>query len=302
MSGNSTSNNKKRGARRRHFATSIDLHGYFKDRAVSELTSFLEEHRVAGTTAVQIITGTGSHSSGTGGPVLRCAVESLLERRKMEYSRNTPGSFLANPQSGQVWYSQQAASEDTKVILRDANNDDIRIQQAAAKAARNRQYSSKTTTSFDTTSSRSSTPLLDLVGPSLKEVVRCEDELNRAREESLEVAKQVTKEDRELRKVLSVSQSHLELEEQEERDLLDKAVALSKEGEELERQTEERLLQQALAESQREQSLFRESHEQKLQEALSRSLMDVHVASSTDHRQQDEEERMIQQALALSLQ
>jgi hypothetical protein len=297
------------------------------------LTSFLEGHRVAGTTAsVQVVTGTGSHSEHMGGPVLRSAVQSLLERREMEYSRNTAGSYLVNAQSGQVWYSQQSTSEDTKVVLRDGNDDDIRIQQAAisAKAARNRQQQkqgqyvrqssapgmSTGMTLSDNTSS-SARNLLVSAGPSLTEVVRSEAEWNRAKEDSIELArhqnKQNTKEERELRKVLSASEEELKRLEEEETELFDQAVALSKRGELLERRDDERLFQKALAESQREETLAREALvvneqelEQAFQEALTMSLLEDEAGDTiTDvdpHQQQDEEERMMQLALTLSLQ
>jgi hypothetical protein len=339
MSGNGNSSSSfndsnKRSAGRRprctNLATTLDLHGYRKDGAMSELTSFLEGHRVAGTiTSVQVVTGTGSHSSDTGGPVLRSAVANLLERREMAYSRNTVGSFLVNAQSGVTWFSQQSTSEDTKVLLRDGNDDDIRIQQAAAKTARNRQQKQHQyirqssapgestgtlllTGAFDTTSG-SARALLSL-GPSLTEVVRSEAEWNRAKDESMELArhnnKQNTKEERELRKVLSASEEELKRLEEEDRDRFDQAVALSKRGELLERRDDERLLQNALAESQREETLARESLvvneqevEQAFQEALAMSLADAAAGDTDpDPRQQDEEERMIQLALKLSLQ
>jgi hypothetical protein len=338
MSGNINSNSsfhdsQKRGAARRPrcvtLATTLDLHGYRKDGAMSEVTSFLEGHRVAGTTAsVMVITGTGSHSSDIGGPVLRSAVQSLLERREMEFSRNTAGSFLVNAQSGVTWFSQQSTREDTKVVVRDGNDEDIRIQQAAAKAARNRQQrqhqyvrQSSAPMSFtgtqllsgalDTTGSTARA--LRSAGPSLTEVARSEAEWNSAKDESMEVArhhnKQNTKEERELRKVLSASEEELKRIEEEEKERFDQAVALSKRGELLERRDDERLLQNALAESQQEETLAREAlvvHEQELekdfQDALASSLADA-AADASDHREQDEEEleQAFQDALTMSL-
>jgi hypothetical protein len=319
MSGSFNESQKRSAARRPRcvtLATTLDLHGYRKDGAMSELTSFLEGHRVAGTTAsVMVITGTGSHSSDTGGPVLRSAVQSLLERREMDFSRNTAGSFLVNAQSGVTWFSQQSTSEDTKVILRDGNDDDIRIQQAAAKAARNRQrgqhqYVRQSSAPMNLTGTQLLTGAIDTTGssarallsagPSLNEVARSEAEWNSAKDESMELArhhnKQNTKEERELRKVLSASEEELKRIDEEEKERFDRAVALSNRGELLERRDDERLLQNALAESQHEETLAREAsavHEQELekdfQEALASSLVDA-AADGNDRREQDEEE------------
>jgi hypothetical protein len=330
-SGNNKSNSsfndgQERGAARRPrcvtLATTLDLHGYRKDRALSEVTSFLEGHRVAGTTAsVMVITGTGSHSSHIGGPVLRSAVQSLLERREMEFSRNTAGSFLVNAQSGVTWFGQQTSSEDTKVVLRDGNDDDIRIQQAAAKAARNRQqrqhqYVRQSSAPMSLTGGQLLTAgALDTTaaGPSLTEVARSEAEWNSAKDESMELArhhnKQNTKEERELQKVLSASEEELKRIEEEEKERFDQAVALSNRGELLERRDDERLIQNALAESQREETLAREAlvvHEQELeqafQNALASSLADA-AADVSDHREQSEEEleQAFQETLARSL-
>jgi hypothetical protein len=312
----------------RLLATTVDLHGYRKDGAMRELTSFLEGHRVAGTaTPVMVITGTGSHSSDVGGPVLRTAVQSLLERREMEFSRNTAGSFLVKARSGVTWFSQQSNAEDTKVVLRDGNDDDIRIQQAAAKAARNRQRQrqhqyvrqssapmSLTGTrtqlltadgggggnALDTTGSSARALLFGAAGPSLTEVARSEAEWNSAKDESIELArhhnKQNTKEEREMQRVLSASEEELKRIEEEEKERFDQAVALSNRGELLERRDDERLIQNALAESQQEETLAHEALvvqeqelEQAFQDALASSLADA-ATDGSDHREQSEEE------------
>jgi DNA-nicking Smr family endonuclease len=56
----------------------------------------LEDHRrLSGANpVVVIITGTGSHSGATGGPVLRSAVENLLQRRQMHFVRNRNENLL----------------------------------------------------------------------------------------------------------------------------------------------------------------------------------------------------------------
>jgi len=84
----------------------LDLHGYRKSAAIRAVTDYLEVQAKAAASNsleqswVRIITGTGSHSSMFGGPVLRTSVDKLLTKRQMEYQQDTPGSFLVNVCSG----------------------------------------------------------------------------------------------------------------------------------------------------------------------------------------------------------
>lgn len=103
----------------------IDLHGYNVDNALRAVTDFLENHRRNRTNRNQfvlIITGKGVHSSNSGGPVLLGAVDSLLQRRQMEYTKYKTGCFIVKPNSGMVFAScssryHPAMKQDTKVVV-----------------------------------------------------------------------------------------------------------------------------------------------------------------------------------------
>lgn len=76
----------------------LDLHGFTKENAIRQLTTFLERHEMA--PWVCVVTGAGSHSPD--GPVIRNAVKKLLTKRKMEFRKLTPGSFMVNASTGIV--------------------------------------------------------------------------------------------------------------------------------------------------------------------------------------------------------
>ena len=99
---------------------SIDLHGYTKSEGISALTSFLDQvsRRYKGDVWVMVITGSGAHSYG--GPVLRSAVQTLLDKRKMKYTCNGgKASFNVQANSGYVLYAPEGP-RDTKVLLQEA--------------------------------------------------------------------------------------------------------------------------------------------------------------------------------------
>ena len=99
----------------------IDLHGYKKAEGIRNLTLFLEQvtHKKHGEVWVLVITGSGAHSPD--GPVLRTAVEQLLQKRKMKYILNPgKGSFTVNANSGHKLFEPEAPT-DTKVLLKAAS-------------------------------------------------------------------------------------------------------------------------------------------------------------------------------------
>ena len=102
----------------------IDLHGYKKSEAISRLTTFLEQLAATPSPAkggdvwVLVITGSGAHSQH--GPILRTAVQALLEKRKMSFSINPgKGSFSVKANSGFTLYAPELPT-DTKVVLQQA--------------------------------------------------------------------------------------------------------------------------------------------------------------------------------------
>jgi len=274
----------------------LDLHGYKKEAAIRRLTDFLENQHQSNTSSwVCVITGTGSHS--TCGPVLRTAVEKLLCKRKMTFERNTPGSFLIQAASGHVLYNQQQ-EEDSKVVVRSSQEEEIALQLAYTRKHSQNLRRSESSPAF-LEERRGDNRLLG-TGPSLSEVAREERELEQAREESLEsirdLSKTQKKERVELERAVQISKAAKEREEQEEAELLRKAMELSEREVNQQQQEEEQILQQALKDSQKAtvSHLSEQEMEQALQEALQQSMKE---AAATE----DEEERMIQEAMALSL-
>lgn len=113
-------------------ATTLDLHGKLVEDAIAEVTLFLERIRTyhhhaaaltggGGTTCfVQIITGSGSHSRH--GPILRSAVQKLLDKRRMIWKlEHGGGSFQVDALSGDDLYDPGEAT-DSKVLIAEAED------------------------------------------------------------------------------------------------------------------------------------------------------------------------------------
>mmetsp|Transcript_27762 Transcript_27762/g.64303 ORF Transcript_27762/g.64303 Transcript_27762/m.64303 type:complete len:304 (+) Transcript_27762:481-1392(+) len=104
----------------------LDLHGYRKVEAMQRVTRFLEESKNKKKKKkncwVAIITGRGAHSGGTGGPILRAAVQQMLERRQMEYRWMIKrGGFYVNANTGIVLVAPcSIPATDTKIQIVEA--------------------------------------------------------------------------------------------------------------------------------------------------------------------------------------
>mmetsp|Transcript_28385 Transcript_28385/g.31398 ORF Transcript_28385/g.31398 Transcript_28385/m.31398 type:complete len:303 (+) Transcript_28385:49-957(+) len=101
---------------KQEIVATLDLHGFRRDRAIREVTDFLD--RVSKSVDEQcwviIITGSGAHSHGEG-PILRTAVQVLLQKREMTFFLNRGrGSFTVDAKSGLILY-KKVREEDTKV-------------------------------------------------------------------------------------------------------------------------------------------------------------------------------------------
>jgi len=271
----------------------LDLHGYQREAAMAAVTRFLEVHARTGA-LVCIVTGTGSHSPN--GPVLRSALISLLQRRQMEYEQDKPGSFRVRAGTGIVFYRQASTEPDTKLLIENDTDDGFSLRNAMSRSR--------------ATATPSRLELLvppqgHMSGPTLSEVVASETAFSRAREESLDLQRQRTKEEKiresqELQLAMEVSRRQLEVEEDELDDSLQKAIK-SSELEALKREQEEAVMRRAMQESEKEQKkqlapeLTDEELQNALQEAMNLSLRD---ACSV----QDEEEQMLQRVLEMSRQ
>ena len=94
--------------------TTLDLHGKLVEDAIAEVTLFLERIRTYHH-HVQIITGSGSHSRH--GPILRSAVQKLLDKRRMIWKlEHGGGSFQVDALSGVDLYDPGEAT-DSKVLI-----------------------------------------------------------------------------------------------------------------------------------------------------------------------------------------
>jgi len=111
----------------------IDLHGYTKIQAIERTTFFLDQIRhkqrnrnytkttVSGPLMVSIITGSGKHS--TDGPVLRDAIQKLLQKRQMSFQLNHgKGSFTVDALSGIDLYNPDLFKSDTKVLVKHSSD------------------------------------------------------------------------------------------------------------------------------------------------------------------------------------
>lgn len=227
----------------RRVEATLDLHGYRREAAIAELTCFLEKH----STWVRIITGSGSHSRH--GPVIRSAVESLLQRRRVRHERETPGSFLADASTGDLWWRQDSTEEDTKVIVVPAPKENISLPR-------------RTLRSLESSSS-------SLSGPTPAEVAREEREVEQARHESLDQSKHEAKlarsERRELEKILNLSEREYNRDQEKERSELERALAASL------RDDDDVDLQHALDRSERETH----KEDEALLQAIALSLKDM---------------------------
>ncbi|EEC44074.1 predicted protein [Phaeodactylum tricornutum CCAP 1055/1] len=274
----------------------LDLHGFRRERAVRDTVAFLEIHQ---TSWVIVITGSGRHSPE--GPVLRGAVESILQRRGMQFSRNTPGTFLVNAATGHSnYYYQDGCAEDTKVVVRDANEEEVAVQLAMRKTTRGYCGTASGRALHRSSSSSGSSENCLGTGPSLVEVARADQELDQARAESLQLvreeASKYKREAKAIRKAVAKSIDEVRKYEDEEEELLRKAVQLSEEQEASEREEEERILREVLRESEKDSKSSCHSDDA-LREAILRSDCEYNPLASDD----SDEASMIRQAIALSL-
>ncbi|GKY97767.1 hypothetical protein MPSEU_000734900 [Mayamaea pseudoterrestris] len=294
---------------------SLDLHGLTRDVAIRRVTDFLETHAAAPnplpsssattsnnssgsrskhkkrTTWVCIITGSGSHSAQ--GPVLRSEVQKLLERRQMEYSRNTAGSFLVNAPSGITLYAQ-TQSVDSKIIVQGQKQQQSSEEDAVQEFMRNAQAGRVVTLNNprpDASMNGSSSSLNSSEHfPSLQEVQREHNDIVKAQEESLSAfessRKLASQEQSAIQAALALSQEQIDRERQEEEAAILTALEESKSMAELQLKEELDLMKKALDESKQESELQQQQESNLLKKALEDSKLQAEL------EQQHEQEAM----------
>lgn len=234
----------KHDSRLSKVTAAIDLHGYRKPEGISILTSFLDQisrRHKNGEVWVTVVTGSGAHSHE--GPVLRSAVQALLEKREMIYTVNRgKGSFTVKANSGFVLYPPEAP-KDTKVILRNAPE-----KVPALPKPSNRTILQGALINND---------------PLPAEVAATDTAVEESRKDQQKVLKETKKEEKMLTHAVSMSLLHAKEEEKEDEIMMTRALSLST----MESTRVDDVLQQALELSQQELQM-EESDDSELQRAL----------------------------------
>ncbi|KAL3938163.1 MAG: hypothetical protein SGBAC_006870 [Bacillariaceae sp.] len=271
----------------------IDLHGFTKVEAIRRLTVFLEEvgrrqstRRPNASIAcwVLVITGSGAHSQY--GPVLRTAVEALLQKRKMQYlPQRGKGGFTVNANSGIVFF-EPSQPTDSKVLI-------------SHEPAASLSYASILAQHKDRVKAPPTTDMMRSE-PLPFEVAATDSAIQQSRMDLQQEQGREQKEKHQLKKALSLSALELEQEQQEEAKLLEKALSLSMlEGasEPTKNENEEEEIQKALLASQKEEEEKRRE-QQREEELLLQRALSMSVLEKKEKR--DEEEELLQKALSLS--
>jgi len=269
----------------------IDLHGFTRADAIQRLTVFLDEvsrqskknqrPSTSNTCWVLVITGSGAHSPY--GPVLRTAVEELLQKRQMQYvPQRGKGGFTVNANSGIVFF-EPSQPTDSKVVI---SHESASLSYASILAKHRDRVRSPPTEDM-----MKSEPL-----PA--EVAATDSAIKESRMDAQREQGKEQKEKHQLQKALSMSALEQHKEEEEEANLLEKAMSLSiLEGAPEPNENEEEELQKALLASQQEEEEKRREQQREeelmLQQALSVSVLET-------RQERDEEEELLQKALSLS--
>jgi len=284
----------------------LDLHGRRLEEAISEVTSFLDRLRRSAAASsgrpgvqnflfVQIITGSGSHS--THGPILRSAVQKLLDKRGMTYRLiQGGGAFQVDALSGVDLYAPALAA-DSKVVVteqdefhqlassrRSNNAPGASMAQCASNSGRGAPRTVTVPIPMSSFHSSSSDPLPAQVA-SADEKLRTATELSIVESQKHRNDQECMDNEFERQLDRAVSESHLE------------QMAAPKR---IEEEKEEEQFQLKLA---FEESLIDEQYRQQLTEDdYEKTIMLAMEESATEaNRQKASEDDFIQQALAESM-
>lgn len=194
---------------------------------------------------VLVITGSGAHSPD--GPVLRNSVEALLQKRQMQFITNRGrGSFNVKANSGIVFYEPDAP-RDTKVIVKNA-------PETIPALPKPPKISNLAQVALDYGDD----------APTPCEVVATEKAIEESRKDQQEVLKDQKKDEKLLKRAVSMSLLQAQKEDKEEQEIMQRALSLSL----LDSQSNiDDDLQRALELSQKEFEHFPDENEE-LQKAL----------------------------------
>ena len=274
---------------------SLDLHGLTRDVAIRRVTDFLEQHHATKANWVCIVTGTGSHS--VQGPVLRSEVQRLLERRQIEFSKHSTGSFLVNASTGITFYAPDQPT-DTKVMVQERPDEDAtgRMVQEFMRNTKAGKVSMALPVPLNAHAQASAADTTESTRqfPSLQEVQREQDDFAKAQHESLAAFKvqstQDSQEQSAIQAAMAMSKEQIEKERQEEEAAVLKALEESKRLAELQLKEELELMKKVLEESKRESELERKHESVILHKALEESKRQAEI-------EQKQEKECLDQAI-----
>mmetsp|Transcript_752 Transcript_752/g.1394 ORF Transcript_752/g.1394 Transcript_752/m.1394 type:complete len:378 (-) Transcript_752:758-1891(-) len=283
-------------SRKQHYTkpvvATIDLHGYKRDEGIAAVTAFVESSQrhqfpPPSTTTdawICIITGSGHHSPS--GPVLRDAVQSLLNKREMEYTlQRGKGSFLVNVHSGHALVAAPAMAKCTKIQIVNNNNNntnnnphsDVKLVNRSAM----RSSSTNATRSIETTT----TTTTSVAAPKPAEVAADDVLVERVKQESHRqfIALQKRSDEMQLKQALMASKREIEQQAQREQECLLAAILKqSQQEEELLHAQEQERLEEILRHSREEEERMQRLEQEQLNEILRISQQQQEEENSQD--------------------
>ena len=286
----------------RNVIPTLDLHGCFLDPAIKKLVQFLEKHYAtpktrtlrsesdSSHTILQVVTGTGSHSTSAGGPVLKYAVNDFLRRHSFQYSYYSKGGYFVIPMAnntGALSYQSNTCSVSTKLLVTSPCTIDKSFSSHLKKSQHCRGSGSKSE------GQPVFIPTVEL--PTLQEVVREERELQRGVNESLEEyrlrQKEYAKEQKLYQEAVKLSKEQVLKLEQEEKLLLERVVQESVELSERDYDDivqEEVALKQAILESLEESEHGINDGEDDTDDLLQRAILESKAQHDASERHDDD--------------
>lgn len=266
----------------------LDLHGYTTVPAIKQLVEFLEKHccqydtseHSECTTMVKVVTGMGSHSGNSGGPILKSHVNKFLTRHSFQFTFYTKGGYFIIPtiqNTGRLNYRSNSCELDSKIVTisRSSIDSDISSVLHTMRNIHPLQIQAQSPKSDDFSNKKTFAVNINEEMPTLQEVVRDESEFKRAVDASIHELrlheKEIYKEQKIYQETLETSLVEAEQVEEKEKLLLLCAIQESIEYSEREHDEDAAALKEAIELSEHDC----DQDETALKEALAASLVDA---------------------------